>query len=227
VALGNVHWTDGTLFDLEAIGERARRYGAALVVDGTQSVGALPFDVQRVRPDALICASYKWLLGPYSLGLAYLGARFDDGEPLEETWLGRLGSEDFGSLVNYRDEYQPGALRFDMGARSSFSLMPMLNAALERLLDWRPAEIRSYCQRLLEPLAVEAESLGFQVEEERWRGGHMMGIRAGNGIDLDAVQRRLAERRIGVSRRGSALRIAPHLYNDEADIDALIGALRG
>ena len=77
-----MHWTDGTLFDLAAIGERCREVGAALVVDATQSVGALDFDVQAVQPDVLIVATYKWLLGPYSLSLAYFGPRFDDGEPL-------------------------------------------------------------------------------------------------------------------------------------------------
>ena len=105
----HVHWTDGTRFDLEAIGRRAREVGAALVIDGTQSVGALPFDVAAIQPDALVCATYKWLMGPYSMGFAYLGPRFDDGEPLEETWIGRAGSENFKELVNYRDDYQPGA----------------------------------------------------------------------------------------------------------------------
>jgi len=63
IALPQVHWTDGTLFDLKAIGARAREVGAAFVVDATQSVGALPFDVQEIQPDALICAGYKWMLG--------------------------------------------------------------------------------------------------------------------------------------------------------------------
>ena len=68
VALPHVHWTDGTRFDLERIGARAREVGAAFIIDGTQSVGALPFDVQRIRPDAVIVAAYKWLLGPYGIG---------------------------------------------------------------------------------------------------------------------------------------------------------------
>jgi len=63
VALGHVHWTDGTKFDLDAIGARAREVGAALVIDGTQSVGALPFDVAAVQPDALVRATYKWRMG--------------------------------------------------------------------------------------------------------------------------------------------------------------------
>jgi selenocysteine lyase/cysteine desulfurase len=136
VALPHLHWTDGTRFDLQRIGERAREVGAALVVDGTQSVGALPFDVAQIRPDALVCAGYKWLLGPYSLGVAYYGPRFDEGEPLEETWIGRAGSEDFRSLVLYRDDYRPGAARYDVGEPSNFALMPMLETALGLVLEW-------------------------------------------------------------------------------------------
>jgi selenocysteine lyase/cysteine desulfurase len=226
VALPHVHWTDGTRFDLERIAERARERGAALIVDGTQSVGALPFDVERIRPDALVCASYKWLLGPYSLGVAYYGARYDDGVPLEETWTGRRGSEDFGGLVNYRDEYQPGALRYDVGERSNFALMPMLVAALERLLEWGPGRIQDYCRSLTGELVAEARDLGFRVEEPGWRASHLFGLRAPEGVDLDRLQERLKARNVLVSRRGSALRISPHLYNDRRDVDALREVLR-
>jgi selenocysteine lyase/cysteine desulfurase len=78
VTLGHVHWADGTLFQLAAIRKRTSEVGALLVIDGTQSVGALPFDVQTIKPDALICAGYKWLMGPYSIGLAYYGEYFDN-----------------------------------------------------------------------------------------------------------------------------------------------------
>src|SRR5688572_5180344 len=66
VAIGNVHWADGTRFDLAAIRKRTKDVGALLIVDGSQSVGALPFDVDKIKPDALVCAGYKWLMGPYS-----------------------------------------------------------------------------------------------------------------------------------------------------------------
>jgi selenocysteine lyase/cysteine desulfurase len=85
VTLSSVHWCDGSSLDLEAIGARAREVGAAFVVDGTQSVGAIPFDLQVIRPDALVCASYKWLTGPYSIGVVWLGERYSDGIPIEET----------------------------------------------------------------------------------------------------------------------------------------------
>ena len=81
VSLPHVHWTDGTRFDLDAISERTRSIGAGLVIDGTQSVGALPIDVARVQPDLLVSAGYKWLLGPYSIGVAHVGPRLDGGCP--------------------------------------------------------------------------------------------------------------------------------------------------
>ena len=226
VALGHVHWADGTRFDLERIGERAREVGAALVIDGTQSVGALPFDVETIQPDALVCAGYKWLLGPYSIGCAFYGSRFDDAEPLEETWTGRVGSENFGGLVHYRDEYQPGAVRYDVGERSNFILVPMLIAALEQLLAWKVELIQEYCRELIRDFIPEVRSLGFGVETEEWREAHLFGLRLPAGSDLDGVQRGLQERKVSVSVRGSALRISPHVYNTEEDLTALLAVLR-
>lgn len=225
VALGHVHWTDGTKFDLEAIGRRARAVGAALVVDGTQSVGALPFDVQAIQPDALVCATYKWLMGPYSMGFAYLGPRFDAGEPLEETWIGRAGSENFKELVHYRDDYQPGAMRYDVGERTNFALMPMAIAALEQVLDWQPARVQEYCASLTAELFDRVRALGYTVEAPEYRGAHLFGLRAPAGTDITAVGERLRARKVLVSLRGSALRVSPHVYNDARDITALIDAL--
>lgn len=226
VALGNVHWADGTRFDLERIGARAREVGAALAVDGTQSVGALPFDVTRVQPDALVCASYKHMMGPYALGAMWLGPRFDDGRPLEETWLGRRGSEDFSGLVDYEDEYQPGALRYDMGERSAFVLMQMLVAALEMIQSWGPEHVQRYCRGLMADAVEEARGLGYVVEDEAWRGWHMFGLRLPEAVDAARLQGLLRERRVTVSVRGDAVRVAPNVYNEADDVEALMEALR-
>ncbi len=226
VTLGHVHWTDGTLFDLEVIGARAREVGAALVVDGTQSVGALPFDVERVRPDALICAGYKWLLGPYSLSVGYFGPRYDDGVPLEETWIAREGSEDFSGLVEYVDDYQPGAVRYDVGERSNFILLPMLIESLKLLRSWGPEAIQAYCGELTRELVAEARELGFRVEDDARRASHLFGIRMPEGLEVDRVRRALDERNVVVSLRGSSLRVSPNVYNDEVDAAALLDALR-
>jgi selenocysteine lyase/cysteine desulfurase len=202
VALGPVHW-----------------------VDGTQSVGAMPFDVQAIQPDALVCATYKWLMGPYSMGFAYFGPRFDDGEPIEETWIGRAGSENFKELVNYRDDYQPGAIRYDVGERANFALLPMAMAALEQVLEWQPARIQEYTAALTASLFDRVRALGYTVEDAGYRGAHLVGLRAPAGTDITAIDARLRARKVFVSLRGSAIRVAPHVYNDARDIDALVDAL--
>ncbi len=225
VSVPHVHWADGTRFDLERVGERARDCDALLAVDGTQSVGAMPFDVQRVRPDALVCAGYKWLLGPYSTGLAWYGPAFDHGTPIEENWITRRGSEAFAELVRYRDEYQPAALRYDVGERSNFVLLPMLAAALELVLEWTVPAIQDYCRALTDPLARTLRERGHRVEEPRWRGGHLFGVRVRESVDRARLAERLHERQVAVSFRGDAVRVAPHLYNDADDTAALLDAI--
>ena len=221
-----MHWTDGTLFDLVEVGRRCREVGAALVVDATQSVGAMPFDVEAVQPDMLTCATYKWLLGPYSVSLAYFGPRFDDGVPLEETWIARDHSEDFQNLVDYQDAYQRGAVRYDVSERANFFLLPIAAASLELLLEWKPERIQAYCAELTRDMLVEAGELGYSVEDERWRGSHLFGLRMPEGVDLASLKQKLADRNVSASLRGTALRLAPYVYNDLDDVDALMDVLR-
>ncbi len=160
VALGNVHWADGTRFDLEAVRKRTREVGALLIIDGTQSVGALPFDVQKIQPDALICGGYKWLMGPYSMGMAYYGEHFNNGQPIEENWLNRKNSEDFTTLVNYQVDYQPDALRYEVGEHSNFILVPMMVEALKQINKWKPENIQNYCQKISKSAIREMKSPG-------------------------------------------------------------------
>jgi selenocysteine lyase/cysteine desulfurase len=226
VALTAFHWTDGTRFDLEAIGARAREVGAALIVDGTQSVGAHPFDFAAVRPDALLCAGYKWLLGPYSLGFTVLGERFREAEPLEHNWIARKDSEDFANLIRYRDEYQPGARRFDVGERSNFALIPMMAEALRQLLEWGSEAIQFYCAQLGDLLAERLAGTPYGIVPPDQRGAHLFGIRAPEGALLPRIQAELAGRNLFVSLRGTAIRVSPHVYNTESDMAALAEALR-
>jgi len=223
VAQGVVHWTDGTPFDVDVIAARARNMGAAFILDATQTVGAMPFDLQRVQPDALICAAYKWLTGPYSIGAAYFGPRYDDGMPLEETWLGRVGSEDFAGLVEQSELYRPGALRYDMGEAANFILIPMFIEALEQLLDWGVENIQTYCRGLTRELIEEIA--GEQDPEGPEPVGHLFGLHVPAGVDPEALQARLCARKVFVSVRGDAIRVAPHIYNDAADIEALRAVL--
>jgi selenocysteine lyase/cysteine desulfurase len=224
VALGHVHWADGTLFDLEAIREACDRVGAYLIIDGTQSVGALPFDVQKIRPDALICAGYKWLLGPYSLGVAYYGPRFDNGIPIEENWINRHNSDQFTGLVSYEPRYQPGAGRYSMGQQSNFMLVPQLTAAIQQLNAWQPKRIQAYCQYISEEALQLLQSFGCQIDQSEKVAHHLRGVRLSQNMDADLLQQKLKARNIHVSKRGNAIRIAPHVYNTDAEMKCLVGA---
>ena len=225
VAIPNVHWADGTVFDLESVGKRCRETGAALVIDGTQSVGAMPFDLEAIQPDALVCAGYKWLLGGYGMGVMVLGDRFADGRPLEENWIARAGSEAFGGLTEYEDAYAPGAVRFDVGERSNPILLPMLAAGLEQILEWTVEAIQERCEFLAGRIVTGALQLGYGAEDAPARAGHLFGLAPPLGVPLSAVQEAMTAHNVSVSYRGAAIRVSPHVYNDEQDADALIAAL--
>ncbi len=227
VAFGHVHWADGTLFQLTEIRKRTREVGALLVIDGTQSVGALPFDASVIQPDALVCGGYKWLMGPYSLGYAYYGEYFDQGKPLEENWINRLHSEDFTSLVIYQNEYQPGAQRYEVGERSNFILVPMGIAALKQINLWKPRNIQEYCGKISQEAIGTLREEGFWIEEETHRGRHLFGVRLPGHIDFQKLKLRLKKNKISVSFRGDAIRVSPNVYNTEAEMMKLAKVLIG
>lgn len=229
VVVPPVHWMYGIRFDLEAIGQRAREVGAWLAVDGTQSIGALPFDLSAVQPDALICAGYKWLMGPYSLGLAYYGPAFDGGIPLEESWSNRVDSNLFHRLTDYQPEYRAKAYRYNMGEPSHFIQMPMLEAALMQLLDWQPERIQAYTEQLMVDAWPALEKLGCRIEPANGalgRSHHLVGLWLPEQADSMAVAQGLLAGNVSVSARARVLRIAPHVYNDSIDVEALVSVLQ-
>ena len=223
-ALPNVLWTTGTRLDLVAIGARCREVGAALVLDLTQSAGAMVTDFAAIRPDFAVVAGYKWLLAPYATGFLYVAPERRDGRPLEENWIGRKGSEDFAGLVAYQDAYQPGARRFDVGERANFALMPALIAALRQLLGWGVAEIEATLAAKTGAIAAAARGLGLSPTPDAQRGPHYLSIALPDGAPPDLLAR-LARERVFVSQRGRSLRVTPHLYNDEADAARFIAVL--
>lgn len=223
VTMGIVHWTDGTLFDVKAIGKRARDVGAVLIIDGTQSIGALPFDVQEIQPDALVCSGYKWLMGPYGTGLLYVGERFLDGIPLEESWITRQGSDNFDGLLNYTNQYRPGAIRYDRGQTTSFAHTAMMIKGLEQVIEWQPENIQTYCEDLIADFLPPVQNRGYKITGP-YRP-HLFGIDVPTHVNRQQLLDQLTERNISVSLRGDAIRVSPNVYNNATDIDALQDAL--
>jgi selenocysteine lyase/cysteine desulfurase len=224
VAVPNCHWTDGSLLDLVEIGGRAREAGAALVVDGIQSLGAHPFDVEAVRPDFLVASSYKWLLGPYGVGFMYVGETYREGVPVEHNWINRRGSEEFSRLVEYQDAFQPGARRYDVGERSNFVLLPMAASALRQILHWGVENVSETIGRLTDLVEREAGGLGIEAIPTERRARHMIGLKLGPDAPGNLAAR-LAAEGVFVSVRGESARISPHLYNTERDVERLFASL--
>lgn len=227
VSVPHCHWTDGSFVDVVRIGEAARKHGAALVIDASQSLGAYPLDVAQCRPDFLVSVGYKWLLGPYGLGYLYVDERWHgDGVPLEESWLHRAGSENFAALADYTDAYQPGAARFGQGESPQFCLQPMAIAALSQVSQWTPAHIQPRLREWTDALCERAGAIGFGFPDSAQRVGHMVGLRApGQGLPAGLVEK-LCGDGVHVAVRGDSIRVAPHLHNDEADLRRLVESLR-
>ena len=226
VTVPNCHWTDGSLLDLEEVGKTARAVGAALVVDASQSLGARPFDTATIEPDFVYAVGYKWLLGPFGLGYLWMAQKHRHGKPLEQGWIVRKGSDDFTRLVDYQDDYAEGARRFDVGERSSFQLVPMAAAALEQLLDWGIGEVAATLEGVTGAVELGATDRGLRAMPREARVAHMIGLRAPNGLP-PGLGATLADQQVFVSVRGDSIRVSPHVYNDESDVDRLFAVLDG
>ena len=219
--MGMVHWTDGTTFDLGKLRKRTLEVGAKLILDGTQAIGALPFKLETIKPDALVCAAYKWLMGPYGITLAYFGPDFDGGVPIEESWINRIGSNDFQAQVGYQQEYLPYATRYDMGEKSNFTLLPMLTTAITQILSWGVDNIQDHCKQLGKSELLHLQNVGFNLESSEHRAHHIFGIKPPKGFNYQVVQEALEKKKVSISFRGKNIRVSPHIYNTDRDFEKL------
>jgi len=225
VALPQCHWIDGSLFDVERISAVCRDKAIGLALDVTQSVGALPLDVRRIQPDFLAAATYKWLMGPYALGLLYVSKRWqEEGRPIEHNWIHRKNSDNFARLVDYQDGFASGAQRFDVGERSNFALVPAAEAGIRQVLEWGVENIAETLGSMTQTIAEQAKTLGLDSVPGDRRAGHYLGLTLDSGLPDDLLTE-LAKRNVFVSVRGSSIRVTPHIYNHERDIERLVAAL--
>ena len=225
VLISSVHWMNGTKFDLRRIGDKCVEVGAKFIVDGTQSVGALPMDVKDFKIDALICAGYKWLFGPYSMGLAYISEQFENGVPLEESWMNRTNAKQFSSLTEYESAYQPGAGKFNVGETSNFILMPIMKEALKQVSIWTVAEIQIYTKKLIQPLITYLRELGVEFESDKYFSSHLFALKLPAEVDVIKLQKNLEKNKVFISVRGQFLRVSVNIFNDAEDIDQLIRSI--
>ncbi len=223
-ALAPVHWSDGALIDLSRIAPLLHARGAALVIDATQAAGVLPLDVQQLQPDFLAFPAYKWLLGPYGCAYLYAHPKHQQGVPLEH----HMGNRVFPNLT-LRDAardfaFLPGAQRFDRGERDDGLLLSLAVEGLELLHSVPATERLAHVSALSARLANGLVGLPLDCLPASLRAPHIVGLRLHGAEALPTAKAR-AQVSVFTSARLGNLRVAPHMYNDDNDIDAFIAKL--
>jgi selenocysteine lyase/cysteine desulfurase len=171
-----------------------------------------------------VAAGYKRLMGPYSFGYLWAAEQHREGVGIEQTWIGRKGSDDFNRLIDYTDELREGARRYDVGEWSNFTLLPMAAAAID-LVSGLGAD----------PSGGGAGSADGRVEEgtrrPAWnrspaasRHSHLIGVRFQGEPPNLAPSARCARVLVSPPRQCA---VSPHLYNDADDVDRLLEVLGG
>jgi selenocysteine lyase/cysteine desulfurase len=223
-SISSVHWSDGGILDLTVIRDAVRRQGAALLVDATHSAGVIATDVKTLDPDFLIFPTYKWVLGPYGRAFVYVAKRRQDGVPLEQTSYGRRNVRAESAVYFADTRYQPDARRFDMGERDHFISMEMASIGMETMASWGAQAIVERLSSLTRRIAAGLAGLDVRHHEERFRAPHILSL-GFSGDTLTRVMPALAAEQVYVAARLGRMRISPHVYNDEADVDRFIASM--
>jgi selenocysteine lyase/cysteine desulfurase len=224
-SISSVHWSDGGIIDIDRVAAASRKHGAALLVDATHAVGVIETDVRALDPDFLVFPTYKWLLGPYGRAFLYIAKRRQDGVPLEQTSYGRrgIGSERETYLADV--EFVVGARRFDMGERDHFISLEMASIGMELLAQWGCDAVAERLQALTGRLADGLRNSGAIVPDVAVRAPHILSLAFPNGMPERLIER-LAAEQVYVAPRIGRMRISPHVYNDEDDIDRFVATFR-
>jgi selenocysteine lyase/cysteine desulfurase len=228
VALDWVGYATGVRSDLAVLGELAHRHGALFVVDGTQGVGALDLDLHGLPVDVLAVAAYKWLLGPYDTGFAYLSWKVQDQLDLQVVnWMSAEGSQNFDSLPVVDLTLPHEARIFDAPGTANFLNLHGLDASLEYVERAGVRRVTQHCCRLLDRLIEGLRSRGYVLSAaaQPERRSTIVAFGAGSLEATEKLHQRLVDSHIAVSLRHGMIRVSPYLYNDETDIDALAAAL--
>ena len=224
-SISSVHWSDGGAVDLDRVAEALRAHGAAFLIDATHAVGVMAMDVARLDPDFVIFPTYKWLLGPYGRAFLYVAKRHQHGVPLEQTSFGRRDVRAEQSVYFADTRYVPNARRFDMGERDHFISMEMASIGMEMMAAWGAPAVVERLAMLTERIAAGVRGLDVQIPERRVRAPHVLSLGFKHGLPKQLLDALSAER-VYVAPRLGRMRISPHVYNDEADVDRFVQVLR-
>lgn len=222
VALSNVNYTNGFRPPLNEISAFLRERGIPLFVDGTQSVGALRFDVNETGCDVLAVHGYKWLLSPTGAGFLYLRPELRQRlQPNVVGWRSHTGWREVDNLHHGTPEFDTSAQKFE-GAMLPFPELYAMGASVEMMLEIGPDSIERRVLDLAASVRAALASAGGEVVP----GDTPIVAARFPGADVSHLARELQDRRVLVSARHGNLRVSTHFYNDESDIERFAAELR-
>lgn len=221
-----VGFASGQRVDLERLGRACRERGVFFVVDAIQGLGPLTIDVSRLHVDVLACGAQKWLLSPWGSGFLYVREELARTlPPPMVSWMAARGTHDFRRLTEYDFEWRPDARRYEF-ITLPFQDFAGFNASLELLFELGPAAVAAHITTLAGMVLDWARDRGIAVVTPS-DPSRRAGIACIRPRDAVAASARLKERGVVHSSREGAIRIAPHVYNDAADVAAALEIISG
>jgi cysteine desulfurase / selenocysteine lyase len=225
ISVSHVRFDDGSMLDVSSLAAACKRNGTLLVLDVSQSCGAIPMNVRSLGADFIVCAGYKYLLSPWGTGFLWTRKEnLDSLRPGPYNWLSQ-GVESFAHL-NYVDpEPAPSLSRWDSAEAASiynFNLTVM-EASTKFVLDAGPALIRDHNQALIEHFFQRLPE-GYRLASPRQvsQRGVFGCIEVGSRADTESLYQTLRDEGFVVALREGKIRVAPHLLNSTEDMDRLL-----
>lgn len=228
VSTSLVRFDNGAKLDAARVAAACHAQGALLLLDASQCCGAVPMDVAELGADFMVCAGYKWLLGPYGTGFFWAKPEVSAGmRPGPFYWMAAHTSHHFGSVSNTDPKPVAGARRWDAAETSNYFNMAALNASLELVLKIGPQAIADHLHEVIDLMYTRLPKdrcvPASPLEAER-RGPY--GCFAARSAEKTAeLYERLVKEKVVVSLREGNIRVSPYVFNTERDIDRLISVI--
>ena len=223
VVLSWVSFATGYRVDVERIGKACRDRGIWFILDAIQGIGAVPLDVRTANVDVVACGAQKWLLAPWGTGFVWLRPDLVQSlRPVDVSWMATKCSDDFTRLTDYDFTYRDDARRFEV-ITLPYQDFAGLNASLDLFLEVGLPEVFGRVERLAEMIvhwALGRTDVRLVTPADRARHA---GIIAVAPHDPAAASERLTAAGVVHSLRENAIRLSPHFYNTEEEIERALG----
>jgi len=228
VVTSHVQFSTGYRIDLNKLSKFTKQKKILLVVNSTQSLGSLYFNVKEQGVDFAATNGHKWMLSSFGIGAMYINKKYLDEDQFKPPFFSHSGQKQIDNYENNKKvEISENATRFEIGTPHLQNIV-LFNAAIKYISDVGIKNIEGKILQLTDYIIENLESLNFEIISPIANKNERSGIIVFKSKKLSplTVVKRLEKENVIVSQRGKGIRISPHFYNNEEDIDKLILSLK-